>query len=94
MSIRLRLTLVYTAILALTLASLGAILYSTQLQSMRSGEERLLAAMAQRVVELVRLGGTAECHERGGEGQGHDETTAIHDYSAPRCSAPAVNHAW
>lgn len=52
MSIRLRLTLVYTAILALTLASLGAVLYSTQLQSMRSDEERLLAGMAQRVVEL------------------------------------------
>jgi two-component system OmpR family sensor kinase len=51
MSIRLRLTLLYTAILALTLASLGATLYSTQLRSMRSDGERLLAGQARWFVE-------------------------------------------
>ena len=50
-SIRLRLTLLYTAILALTLASMGGILYSTQYQSMSGSEERLLADLARRVVE-------------------------------------------
>lgn len=51
MSIRLRLTLLYTAILALTLASFGAMLYGTQSQSMRSGEERMLAEAAKRMAE-------------------------------------------
>jgi len=51
MSIRLRLTLLYTAILALTLAISGGGLYSTQYQSMRRDEERLLAGLARRVVE-------------------------------------------
>jgi two-component system OmpR family sensor kinase len=51
MSIRLRLTLLYTAILALTLASFGAMLYGTQSQSMRSGEERMLAETAKRMAE-------------------------------------------
>ena len=54
MSIRLRLTLLYTAILALTLASLGGMLYSTQSQSMRSSGEQLLAGLAQRVVERLQ----------------------------------------
>ena len=54
MSIRLRLTLVYSAILALTLAGLGGVLYGTQLQSMRADEERLLSAMASRMVERLR----------------------------------------
>ena len=67
MSIRLRLTLLYTAILALTLAILGTILYTSQLRSMRTGEERMLAGMAQRIVgkrqrklRLVRAGNDAE----------------------------------
>jgi two-component system OmpR family sensor kinase len=51
MSIRLRLTLLYTAILALTLASFGAMLYGTQSQSIRSGEERMLAETARRMAE-------------------------------------------
>ena len=51
MSIRLRLTLLYTAILALTLASFGAMLYGTQSRSMRSGEERMLAETARRTAE-------------------------------------------
>jgi len=51
MSIRLRLTLLYTAILALTLAISGGGLYSTQYRSMRRDEERLLAGLARRVVE-------------------------------------------
>jgi signal transduction histidine kinase len=50
MSIRLRLTLLYTVILALTLAGFGAMLYSTQAQSIRGGEERMLADWTQRVV--------------------------------------------
>jgi len=56
MSIRLRLTLLYTTILALTLASLGGILYSTQYRSMSRSEERLLADLARRVVEHRQLG--------------------------------------
>ena len=56
MSIRLRLTLLYTTILALTLASLGGILYSTQYRSMSGSEERSLADLARRVVEHRQLG--------------------------------------
>jgi hypothetical protein len=52
MSIRLRLTLLYTAILALTLTGFGMMLYGTQSQSMRSGEERMLAETARRLAEL------------------------------------------
>jgi two-component system OmpR family sensor kinase len=55
-SIRLRLTLVYTAILALTLASLGGVLYGTQLQSMHLAEERGLNAIADRMVERLETG--------------------------------------
>jgi HAMP domain-containing protein len=55
MSIRLRLTLVYTAILALTLIGFSAILYGWQLQSIRSGEERLLADAAHRMAEFRRV---------------------------------------
>jgi len=51
MSIRLRLTLLYTAILALTLTGFGTMLYGTQSQSMRSGEERMLAETARRLTE-------------------------------------------
>ncbi|MCP4540909.1 MAG: HAMP domain-containing histidine kinase [Chloroflexi bacterium] len=51
MSIRLRLTLLFTAILALTLAGFGAMLYGTQSRSMRGGDERILAETARRIVE-------------------------------------------
>jgi two-component system OmpR family sensor kinase len=51
MSIRLRLTIVYTAILALTLAGFGAMLYGTQSQSMRDSDERMLAEAARRMAE-------------------------------------------
>jgi len=51
MSIRLRLTLLYTAILVLTLTTFSAILYGTQLQSILAGERRMLAGIAQRFAE-------------------------------------------
>ncbi len=57
MSIRLRLTLVYSLILALTLAGLGGVLYGTQLQSVRRNEEQVLAAIAGRMVERLESGG-------------------------------------
>jgi hypothetical protein len=57
MSIRLRLTLLYTVILALTLAGFGAMLYSIQSQSIRGGEERMLSDWAQRTVEHRQRGG-------------------------------------
>jgi two-component system OmpR family sensor kinase len=51
MSIRLRLTLLYTAILVLTLTTFSAILYGTQLQSILAGERRMLADAARRMAE-------------------------------------------
>jgi two-component system OmpR family sensor kinase len=51
MSIRLRLTLLYTTILALTLIGFGAVLYGTQVQTIRDREERMLAGAAQRIAE-------------------------------------------
>jgi two-component system OmpR family sensor kinase len=51
MSIRLRLTLLYTAILALTLTAFSAILYGTQLQSILTGEKQMLAGVAHRFAE-------------------------------------------
>ncbi|HET91842.1 MAG TPA: hypothetical protein ENN99_14055 [Chloroflexi bacterium] len=58
MSIRLRLTLLYTVILALTLAVLGGILYGTQLQSIRREGEQMLASFAHRFVERLQAGGS------------------------------------
>jgi signal transduction histidine kinase len=51
MSIRLRLTLLYTTILALTLIGFGGVLYGTQAQTIRDREERMLIGIAQRIVE-------------------------------------------
>jgi two-component system OmpR family sensor kinase len=56
MSIRLRLTLLYTAILALTLIGFGGVLYGTQAQTIRDREEQLLIGMAQRIVEGRQAG--------------------------------------
>jgi two-component system OmpR family sensor kinase len=56
MSIRLRLTLLYSVILALTLTSFSAMLYGWQSQSLRSAEERLLADAAHRIPEFNQLG--------------------------------------
>ncbi len=50
MSIRLRLTLLYTVILALTLAGFGAMLYRVQAQSLYRREERALTDWMQLVV--------------------------------------------
>jgi two-component system OmpR family sensor kinase len=57
MSIRLRLTLLYTTILALTLIGFGAVLYGTQAQTMRDREEQMLASLAQRITEGRQAGG-------------------------------------
>jgi two-component system OmpR family sensor kinase len=57
MSIRLRLTLLYTTILALTLIGFGAVLYETQVQTIRDREEQMLAGAAQRIVEDRQSGG-------------------------------------
>jgi two-component system OmpR family sensor kinase len=51
MSIRLRLTLLYTAILAFTLIGFGAVLYGTQAQTIRDREEQMLVGVAQRIAE-------------------------------------------
>jgi len=51
MSIRLRLTLLYTAILVLTLTAFSATLYGTQLQSILASERRMLAGITQRFAE-------------------------------------------
>ncbi len=56
MSVRLRLTLLYTAILALTLAGLGGVLYGTQVSTLRSDETRLLAGWAQRIIDHIQSG--------------------------------------
>jgi len=56
MSIRLRLTLLYTAILALTLTVFGAALYNVQAQSTYGREERALAEWV-RLVVAYRMGG-------------------------------------
>jgi signal transduction histidine kinase len=56
MSIRLRLTLLYTTILALTLIAFGAVLYGTQAQTIRDREERMLVAAAQRIAESLASG--------------------------------------
>ena len=56
MSIRLRLTLLYTAILALTLVGFGAVLYGTQAQTIRDREEQMLASTAQRIAEARQSG--------------------------------------
>jgi two-component system OmpR family sensor kinase len=49
MSVRLRLTLLYSVILALTLTGFGGMLYGTQARSMRAGNERTLAETARRL---------------------------------------------
>lgn len=51
MSIRLRLTLLYSAILALTLFGFGAILYGSQSQSLLTQEKQRLAEIASRTAE-------------------------------------------
>ena len=51
MSIRLRLTLLYSAILALTLFGFSAILYGSQSQSLLTQEKQRLAEMASRIAE-------------------------------------------
>ena len=51
MSIRLRLTLLYTAILALTLTGFGGVLYGTQSRSLLAGEQEMLTQIARRIVE-------------------------------------------
>ena len=51
MSIRMRLTLLYTTILALTLTSFGGMLYVTQSQSMLAASRRLTAGAARRIVD-------------------------------------------
>ena len=56
MSIRLRLTLLYSVILALTLASFSGMLYGWQWRSVRSREEGLLANAARRMAGVRRLG--------------------------------------
>ncbi len=55
MSVRLRLTLLYTAILALTLSGFGAMLYGTQSKSIRGGDERMLADTARRIAERWQI---------------------------------------
>jgi signal transduction histidine kinase len=57
MSIRLRLTLLYTAILALTLVGFGAVLYGTQAQTIHDREEWALVMTAERIVEGRQPGG-------------------------------------
>jgi two-component system OmpR family sensor kinase len=57
MLIRLRLTLLYTTILALTLVGFGAVLYGTQVQTIRDREERMLVGAAQRIVEIRQADG-------------------------------------
>ncbi len=56
MSIRLRLTLLYTAILALTLTGFGVALYKVQAQSTYGREERALANWVQLVVAHRMMG--------------------------------------
>ncbi|MBN1978884.1 MAG: HAMP domain-containing histidine kinase [Anaerolineae bacterium] len=56
MSIRLRLTMLYTAILALTLIGFGAVLYGTQAQTIHDREEQMLASTAQRIAEARQSG--------------------------------------
>ena len=55
MSIRLRLTLLYSVILALTLASFSGMLYGWQWRSVRSREEGLLANSAHRIARARQL---------------------------------------
>ena len=62
MSIRLRLTLLYTAILALTLTSFGGVLYITQSRSMLAGSKQFIAGAARRIVERLPDGGSLEGH--------------------------------
>ena len=57
MSIRLRLTLLYSVILALTLTGFGAMLYGTQARSMRGDGERMLAETARRLAGFWQLEG-------------------------------------
>ncbi len=57
MSIRLRLTLLYTTILALTLAAFGAVLYGTQAQTIHDREKWALVMTAERIVEGRQPGG-------------------------------------
>ncbi len=57
MSIRLRLTLLYTTILALTLIGFGGVLYGTQAQTIRDREERMLVGATQRIVEIRQADG-------------------------------------
>jgi two-component system OmpR family sensor kinase len=55
MSIRLRLTLLYSVILALTLTGFGAMLYGTQARSIRGDDERMLAETARRLAGFWQL---------------------------------------
>lgn len=55
MSIRLRLTLLYTTILTLTLIGFGGVLYGTQAQTIHDREEQILASTAQRIAEARQL---------------------------------------
>jgi two-component system OmpR family sensor kinase len=57
MSIRLRLTLFYSVILALTLTGFGAMLYGTQARSMRGADERMLAETARRLAGFWQAAG-------------------------------------
>lgn len=56
MSIRLRLTLLYSVILALTLAGFSGMLYGWQWRSVRSREERMLTDAARRMAGARQLG--------------------------------------
>ena len=63
MSIRMRLTLLYTAILALTLASFGGILYITQSRSMLATSKRLTAGAARRIVDRFEDAGSLDARQ-------------------------------
>ena len=63
MSIRLRLTLLYTVILALTLAGFSGMLYGWQWQSMRGREQDMLANAARRLAG-ARQSGDGEVGDR------------------------------
>jgi len=82
-SIRLRLTLVYTVILAITLAGLGGVLYGTQLQSMVLAEERGLDAIADRMVERLETGSPPPQDLRPFPPDEHDERIGERRFGIP-----------